>query len=321
MTNDGPPPPDQEVVAAPAHAARRRFAFPTWVGVLLSNRLAVAGIIILLLLILMAVFAPLLTPYAPGDMIGNPSEAPSADHWFGTTHQGQDVFAQVAYGARLSLLIGAIAGLVTTLLAIVVGMPAGYGGGWVDDVLGVVMNMFLVVPQLPLVIVLGAYIPIKGAASMILVIALTSWAFGARVLRSQTLSLANRDFVLAAVIAGDSRWRIIMSEITPNMISLIASTFIFAFTGAILTEAGLEFLGFGDINSTSWGTTLYWAEVNSALLTGAWWHFVFPGLALALAATACVFINYGVDAISNPRLRVIKMRRAPRTRLARRPGP
>jgi peptide/nickel transport system permease protein len=188
-------------------------------------------------------------------------------------------------------------------------MPAGYVGGWVDDALGVVMNIFLVVPQLPLVIVLAAYLPIKGAASMILIISLTSWAFGARVLRSQTLTLASRDFVLAAVISGESRRRIIFGEVMPNMISLIVSTFIFAFTGAILTEAGLEFLGFGDINSTSWGTMLYWAEVNSALLTGAWWHFVFPGLALALAATACVFINNGIDAISNPRLRVIKMRK------------
>jgi peptide/nickel transport system permease protein len=263
----------------------------------------------MLLLILMAVFAPILTPYAPGDMIGLPNDPPSAAHWFGTTHQGQDVFAQVAYGARLSLFIGASAGLVTTVLAVVIGMLAGYLGGWIDDALGVVMNVFLVVPQLPLVIVLAAYIPIKGAASMVLVIALTSWAWGARVLRSQTLTLTSRDFVQASIVSGDGAWRVIFDEIMPNMISLIVSTFIFAFTGAILTEAGLEFLGFGDINSTSWGTMLYWAEQNSALLIGAWWHFLFPGLALALAATACVFINYGIDAISNPRLRVVTGRK------------
>ncbi len=125
-------------------------------------------------------------------------------------------------------------------------MPAGYLGGWIDDALGVVMNVFLVIPQLPLVIVIAAYLPLKGAPAMILVISLTSWAFGARVLRSQTLTLASRDFVQAALISGDSSWRIIFGEVMPNMISLIVSTFIFAFTGAILTEAGLEFLGFGD---------------------------------------------------------------------------
>lgn len=287
----------------------RRWTLPTWLGVLLSNRLAVAGIVLLVLLVLLAVFAPLLTPYAPQDMIGMPNDPPSGDHWFGTTHQGQDVFSQVAYGARLSLLIGALAGVVTTVLAILVGMPAGYLGGWIDDALGVVMNVFLVIPQLPLVIVIAAYLPLKGAPAMILVISLTSWAFGARVLRSQTLTLASRDFVQAALISGDSSWRIIFGEVMPNMISLIVSTFIFAFTGAILTEAGLEFLGFGDLNSVSWGTTLYWAEENSALLVGAWWHFLFPGLALALAATSCVFINYGIDAISNPRLRLIKVRK------------
>ena len=134
-----------------------------------------------------------------------------------------------------------------------------------------------------------------------------SWAWGARVLRSQTLALRSRDFVQAALVSGESTWRLIFAEIMPNMISLIASSYIFAFIGAILTESGLEFLGFGDVNNISWGTTLYWAQTNSTLLTGEWWHFLFPGLAIALTATACIFINYGIDTISNPRLRVIKV--------------
>jgi peptide/nickel transport system permease protein len=279
---------------------------PQWVGVLFSNRLALLGIVILAIILLMAILAPLLTPYAPGDMVAQPSQAPSSDHWFGTNHQGQDVFSQVAYGARFSLFIGAACGLAITFLATVLGMTAGYLGGWLDDALGVVMNVFLVIPTLPLLVVLAGYLPFKGVATMILVISLTGWAWGARVLRSQTLSLRNRDFVQAALISGESTWRLIFAEIMPNMISLIVSTFIFAFTGAILADTALEFLGFGDVNNISWGTTLYWAQTNSTLLTGEWWHFLFPGLAVALTTAACIFINYGIDAISNPRLRMVK---------------
>jgi peptide/nickel transport system permease protein len=274
---------------------RRRLGSPSWLSLLLSNRLAAIGSAVLLIMVLMAMFAPLLTPYNPGDMIALPSQPPSPEHWFGTNHQGQDIFSQVAYGARFSLFIGFAAGLATTFLAIVVGMTAGY---------------------------VAAYIPVKGAAAMIIVISVTGWAWGARVLRSQTLALRNRDFVQAALVSGESTWRLIFAEVLPNMISLIASSYIFAFIGAILTESGLEFLGFGDVNNISWGTTLYWAQTNSTLLTGEWWHFLFPGLAIALTATACIFINYGIDTISNPRLRVIKARKPHKLRQVQTaPGP
>jgi peptide/nickel transport system permease protein len=235
-----------------------------------------------------------------------PSLSPSSAHWFGTNHQGQDIFAQVVYGARLSLFIGASVGVLGVGLAMIVGMLAGYIGGWVDDVLGVVMNVFLVIPQLPLLIVASAYLPTKGGLGMVLILTITGWAWGGRVLRAQTLSLRNRDFVQAAYMSGEPTWRIVFFEIMPNMISLMVSSFIFTFIGAILAEAGLEFLGFGDPSSISWGTTLYWAQANSTLLTGEWWHFLFPGLAIALTITSLVFINYGIDAISNPRLRAIK---------------
>ncbi len=290
----------------PVANARRRFGLPLWAKLLLSNRFAAIGLFILLLFALAAIFAPLLTQYGPGDMVALPSQPPSAEHWFGTNHQGQDIFSQVVYGARLSLFVGVVAAFLTTALSIIVGMTAGYVGGGLDGVLGVIMNVFLVIPQLPLLIVFAAYLPVKSVFAIILVISITGWAWGGRVLRSQTLSLTNRDFVHAAIISGESTWRIIFYEIMPNMVSLIASSFIFGFIGAIQTESGLEFLGFGDINNISWGTTLYWAQENSTLLTGEWWHFLFPGLAIALTITAGVFVNYGIDAISNPRLRAIK---------------
>jgi peptide/nickel transport system permease protein len=307
---DGRVPPGPGTTASatlPAVENRRGMHLPNWVGLLLSNWMALIGCIMLSIIILLCIFAPLLAAYAPSDMADMPSMAPSSAHWFGTNQQGEDVFSQVLYGGRFSLFIGVTAGLATTVLSVFVGMTAGYVGGWLDEVLGVITNIFLVIPQLPLLIVLGAYLQAPGPISLILVISLTGWAWGARILRSQTLSLRNRDFVQAATISGESTWRIVFREIMPNMISLIASTMIFAFVGSIMAESGLEFLGIGDVNTISWGTTLYWAQTNQTLLTGAWWHFTFPGLALALTATACTFVNYGIDTISNPRLRKVRM--------------
>jgi len=170
-----------------------------------------------------------------------------------------------------------------------------------------VTNVFLIIPGLPLLIVISAYLPFKNAFSMILIIAFTTWAGEARVLRSQALSLRSRDFILAALASGESTMRIVFGEIMPNMVSRIAAGFLGAFVGAVLFEAGLEFLGFGNSDTISWGTILFWAQNNGTLLTGEWWHFTFPGLALALTATALIFINYGLDEISNPRLRAIKV--------------
>jgi peptide/nickel transport system permease protein len=297
--------------------ASRRIRLPGWLLLLFSNRFALAGSIMLAIIVLSAIFAPLLTPWDPSAMADMPSLSPSPTHWFGTNHQGQDIFAQVVYGARLSLGIGAAVGVLGVSLAALVGMLAGYAQGWVDEVLSVVMNVFLVIPQLPLLIVAGAYLPIKGGLGMVVILTITGWAWGARVLRAQTLSLRSRDFVQAAYVSGESTWRIVFFEILPNMISLLVSSLIFTFIGAILAEAGLEFLGFGDINTISWGTILYWAQQSSALLTGEWWHFVFPGLAIALTITSLVFINYGIDAISNPRLRTIKVAKQYRKQVAR----
>jgi peptide/nickel transport system permease protein len=148
---------------------------------------------------------------------------------------------------------------------------------------------------------------------MILILGATTWALEARILRSQALSLRNRDFVRAAKVAGESTLRTVFGEVMPNMISRIAAGFLFVFYLSVLFEAGLEFLGFGDVNKTSWGVTMYWAQNNSAVLQGEWWHFFFPGLALAITVAALVFINYGIDELSNPRLR----QRPPRRRLLR----
>jgi peptide/nickel transport system permease protein len=172
-----------------------------------------------------------------------------------------------------------------------------------------------VVPQLPLLVVIAAYVPFKGndpvgaAFTMIVVITITGWAWGARVIRSQTLTVRNRDFVCAALVSGESRWRIIFQEIMPNMISLLANTLIMSSMGAILTEAALDYLGIGSISQVTWGTMLNKAQAGSTLFSGEWWVFVFPGLAIALTAMSMILMNYGVDLISNPRLHIVRERR------------
>ena len=189
------------------------------------------------------------------------------------------------------------------MLAACLGILAAYSGGWVDDVINFATNVFLVIPTIPLLIVASAYLKNRGSTSMILILGLTLWAFEARILRGQALTLRNRDFILAAKVAGEPTWRIVLFELMPNMISRIAAAFVLVFYVSILTAAGLEFLGLGDLSSQSWGVTLYWAQVNSTVLQGEWWPFVFPGVALALTVVALVLILAGLDEVSNPRLR------------------
>ena len=182
-------------------------------------------------------------------------------------------------------------------------MTGGYLGGWIDELLSLVSNVFLVIPQLPLIIVLAALVPTgRGPGTVIIVISVTGWAWGARVMRSITLTLRQRDYVQAARVGGESTFRVIFFEIVPNMGAIIATNFIFATISAILTEATLEFLGLSDLTQISWGTMLYWAQNNDALLGGHWSWFVPPGICIALLCTSLALINYGIDSIVNPRL-------------------
>lgn len=292
---------------------RRGIRPPQFLLLLLGNRKSAFGLALLGAIVLLALLAPLIARYPPQEMsFADISQPPSASHWFGTTQQGWDVFSQVVWGARISLLVGASAALLATLISSFLGMTAAYLGGWVDELLNLVTNTFLVIPGLPLLIVISSYLPFRGGLAMVLIIAFTTWAGEARVLRSQALSLRSRDFVLAANVSGESTVRIVLGEIMPNMTSRIAAGFLGSFVGAILYEAGLEFLGFGGNGSTSWGVILFWAQNNAALETGSWWHFAFPGLALAITATSLIFINYGIDEISNPRLQKMKVPKEPK---------
>lgn len=299
----------------------RLIPVPRFVTLLLRNRKSAFGLAMLSAIVLVAIFAPLLAKYPPLELSDAISEGPSPQHWFGTTQQGWDVFSQIVWGARTSLTVAASAAVLATLVSATLGMTAAYLGGLVDEAINLLTNVFLVIPGLPLLIVISSYLPFRGGTAMVLIIAFTTWAGEARVLRSQALSLRSRDFVLAAKVSGEPVSRIVFGEIMPNMTSRIAAGFLGSFVGAILYEAGLEFLGFGGSQSSSWGVILFWAQNNAALETGSWWHFAFPGLALALTATSLIFINYGIDEISNPRLQSVKMPKEPKQRRRRTTDP
>ncbi|HEX9102762.1 MAG TPA: ABC transporter permease subunit, partial [Polyangia bacterium] len=284
---------------------------------LLGDRRALVGVALLAGFAAMALVGPLVV----GDrlrLLDVPLAPPSWRHWLGTTGQGQDVLAQTIVGARATLGIGLAVGVLVTLIGVVVGIGAGYAGGRVDDAASVVTNVSLVLPGLPLAIVVAAYLP-PGALRLVLVLTLAGWAWCARVFRAETLSLRQKDFVAAARLAGERHWRIIAVELLPNMASLVAASFIGTTIYAIGAQVGLEFLGLGDLAAVSWGTNLYWASNDAALLTGAWWTFVPTGACVALVGFSLTLVSFALDEIGNPRLRR-RARRRPVARVPRRPA-
>lgn len=268
-----------------------------------QNRKVAVGLCILVLFLLVALFGPFFAHYDPNALNASDQlSPPSADHWLGTTQTGQDVFSQLMYGTRTSLFWAFVTSLSVAIISIVVGMAAGYFGGVIDDVLSVLMNVFLVLPSFALAIVIAAFI-FKGSLAVAMVIAITGWAYGARVLRAQTMSMRSRDFVEAAKSSGETTFRIIFFEIFPNEIAIVVASLIGTIIYVILAAAGLEFLGLGDPANVSWGTMLYWAQNSDAILLGAWWWFLPPGLSVAFLGTGLALINSSIDEFANPRLR------------------
>jgi peptide/nickel transport system permease protein len=289
-------------------SAGRRFA-----RALLRDRKGTAGAILLLLFVVLAVFPGQIAPYNPA-YIGFPrSLPPSSAHWLGTTSQGQDIFSQLIWGARYSLVIAVAAGGLATLIAVLVGVTAAYRGGLWDGVLSLFTDVLLVIPILPLIIVIAAYLRSAGLGDIIIVLGALGWSYGARQLRVQALSLRNRDFLTAASVRGERSRYIVVAEILPTMTSLIVATFLGSAVFAVLTAAGLQFIGLGDPSAQSWGTMLYWAQNNEALGAGLPLWEIMPGVCIALLGGAFAFLNYAFDEISNPALRPVR-------RLTRKPA-
>jgi peptide/nickel transport system permease protein len=252
-----------------------------------------AGLILLVVFAFMAIAPGLIAPDNPSAEIFAPGLGPSGAHLLGTTSYGQDIFSQFIWGTRVSLLIALVAGLFATALAVGIGVSAAYLGGLLDGFLSLLTDVFLVIPPFPLVVVIAAYSKNGGTTIIIAVLVVTGWSYGARQLRAQTLSLRNRDFLIAAKLRGERNWRIIAS-------------FLGAAVYAVLAAAGLQFIGLGNVNTESWGTMLYWAQNNEALEAGSPLWAMAPGIGIALLGAAFALLNYAFDEINNPALRSVR---------------
>jgi peptide/nickel transport system permease protein len=264
---------------------------------------AKVGVVMFGAFVLAAIIGPEVEPYNPGFQTSLITAHPSAQHWFGTTQLGQDVFSQVLTGIRQTMELALLVGVIATVLSVLFGVTAAFLGGFWDDLLSVITNVFLVIPALPLLIILLGYLQSQGQTATIIVLAFLGWPWGARVIRAQTLTIRGRDFIAASRESGEKSWRIILVEIIPNEVSLIAANFVNTVLYAIGASVALAFIGLANLNSWSLGTVLYWAQSSNALQSGDWWWFVPPGLAVALIGTSLVLLNSGIDELGSPRLR------------------
>lgn len=267
------------------------------------------GLILLGVVLLFAIIVPFFSddPNAIND-IG--LTAPSTAHPLGTTMSGQDVFMQLAYATRGSLIIGFSVAIIATVMSSFFGILGTYIGGIWDDLFALITNIMLVIPGLPLTIVIAVLSPTRGISMVVIVLAITSWAGSARVLRAQTLSMRGRDYVLAAKISGERPWRVIVVEILPNLLPCMASQFVFAVIFAILGESSLSFIGLGASGQLTLGTMLYYSQNASAMNIGAWWWFIPPGIVVAVIGAGLSFINFSIDEVVNPKLRTLNAKPA-----------
>ena len=268
-----------------------------------GNPPAIIGVFLMTLILLGALFAPIISSHEPDKRVARPHVAPNAEYVLGTTRSGRDVFSQVLHGARKTLAVSLFAGLLATVIAVCVGVTSGYFGGKIDEWMNFATNVFLVFPQLPLLIVLAAFLGQVGSVVIAVLLGVTAWPWGARVIRSQTMAIRSKEFIISAEVMGESKIRIILVEILPNLISIVFGGFLGTVIYAMGAEAALGFLGLGDATEVSWGSMLYWAQVSSSLYTGAWWEMLVPAIALALTGGALALINMSIDQVSNPKLK------------------
>lgn len=267
-----------------------------------SHIAAIIGVLLILGLVLTAIFAEQLSPYDPKERVGRPFEAPSATHRLGTNDIGQDIFSELIFGTRVSLTVGFAAALVAILIGTSVGLLAGYYKR-LESLLMRIVDIILVIPFLPLLILLAAYLG-RSLFNTVIIIGLLIWAGTARVIRSQVLTIAKQDYVLAARAVGASDRHIIFNHILPQVLLLAIGQFVLVVSTAILLEAALSFLGLGDPITKSWGSVLYWAQVRGAFLTPAWlWWVVPPGLLIVFAALGFALIGFSLEQSVDPRLK------------------
>ncbi len=315
LADPGTGPPSGPPLALPLPGRARKFQLPR------SPKILV-GLVMLAAFLILAVIGPWLAPFNPSASVSTTNgvpQPPSGAHWLGTTQLQQDVFSQMLAGGRSTIFVAFVSGVIATVLSVVLGVSAGYLSGLADDLLSVLANFFLVLPALPLLIVVFGFLPPSGGNNDLLIgliISATGWAWGARVLRAQTLSLRSRDYVESARIIGERQWRIIGFEILPNLTPVVASSFLFTVLYGVGTYTAIAFLGLVNPEHWSWGAIFFWAQSAEAEVSGYWWWYLPPGFAVAFLGTALALLNFGIDEFINPRLRAAGLTR----RLAKKAG-
>lgn len=267
------------------------------------NRMGMVGLVIIVFFLSIAMAAPLLSPWSPYKMdTGPPFASPSGDHLLGTNDMGQDLYSQLLYGARISLMVGLVAAAMNVTVGTTVGLVAGYFGGRLDEALMRLIDIMIIIPGIPIMVLLAAYLG-PSIWNIVFILVLFGWTSIARVIRSQVLMIKEYPYIEASKAAGAGSFRIIYDHILPNVVGLILPQAVLSVVGAILGEAGLSFLGLGDPTHVSWGMLLYYAQAYGAFLRRAWWWIIPPGLCITLVGLGFTFVGYALSDIFNPRLR------------------
>lgn len=287
----------------PSIFTRYKIRLHNFLTMFSDSTFGLIGLYIVLFFIVLATFAPYLAPYDPWKSdLENRSQGPSVLHPLGTDIIGRDILSQIIYGSQLSLLIGIFAAFISVVVGTLIGLIAGYYTGWIDTVLMRSTDFFIQLPLLPLMLILAAFIG-SGTLNLILIIGLLGWTGTARMVRSETLSLKERAFVESTRSIGATDRYILFFHILPNVFPLVFANMILSIVDAIISEAGLSFLGFGVPDAWSWGKVLHQATKEAALLSGAWWHWFVPGICIMFLALGFALISFGLNEILNPRLR------------------
>jgi peptide/nickel transport system permease protein len=268
------------------------------------NRRFLFSLIVLLAILVFGFLGPIIFNRPDALLtVGGLYDAPSSTAWLGTDNFGRDVFTQLMYGTRTSLVIGFMAGLVATLIGVFIGTVAGYRGGWLEEALMAVTNVVITIPPIVILILLSIALNNRSIVTMGIIIGITSWPWTARAVRAQASSLRTRDHVEIARLSGAGTLSLIFWEILPFMLSYVVMAFVLQLSTGILTEATLSMLGLGPSGSVSLGIMLQWALLWESVRTGAWWAFIPPTLFLTLIAFSLLLLQSSIDEIFNPRLR------------------
>ncbi|OPA76870.1 ABC transporter permease [Paenibacillus selenitireducens] len=273
------------------------------IRILLKSPKFMIGTIVLVLMIAFVLIYPFINTKDPLEMMALAFQPPDSNLLLGSDNFGRDLFLELVYGIRTSMMVGLIAGVCATIIGLIFGLASGYMGGFVDNFLTAITNIFIVIPSFIILILISVSIDSRSSLVTALIIGITSWPWTARAVRAQTTSLRNRDHVNIAKISGHSTSRIILSEILPYIASYVVMAFVLQTASGILSEASISMLGLGPYNTISLGILMNWALVFEAPVAGAWWAFIPAAFSIAVITFSLYLMNTGMDEIFNPKIR------------------